>query len=523
MPHRNRILFCLLAGICFHSGCMKVGPDFVRPKAELSTDWTEAGDTRLSNQSADSREWWKTFNDPALNRLVDRAYRENLSLQDRRRAGAGDPGPAGHRGGKILPADAGGLRFPGIYPEQRPGPCGGFFEESCLLAIGNRPLRRLGNRFLGEVQAGDRIGRCRLAGDRRGLRQCPGEPYGGCGQFLHPDQNPRKASGHCPPECGDPKREPEDRRGPVSVRHDHRNWMWSRRRRFSTTPWPPSLPWKPSCGRPRTPSAFLLGLPPSRSGRIFWKALRKFLSLRPRWSIGIPADLLRRRPDIRSAEPQAAAQCALIGVAKADLFPAFSLSGTFGFLSSDVGQFQAQRHVSMEKPHRSRPGLPFQWNILNYGRITNNVRVQDARFQELLICLPEHRPHGPAGGGGQPWRAFLRAQERADFLAQSAAAAKSPSNLAVLQYREGLKDFTTVLTAQQALLSEQDNLASHSGQHFRAVWWECTGPWAEAGRFGKERTWCLLRSRRRWPNAPTGANCSPPLRTIRLPPRNPNP
>jgi hypothetical protein len=60
--------------------------------------------------------------------------------------------------------------------------------------------------------------------------------------------------------------------------------------------------------------------------------------------------------------------------------------------------------------------------------------------------------------------AFLRAQERAEFLAQSAAAAKRSLDLAVLQYRQGTKDFTTVLIAQQTLLTEQDNLASTLGQ-----------------------------------------------------------
>ena len=83
--------------------------------------------------------------------------------------------------------------------------------------------------------------------------------------------------------------------------------------------------------------------------------------------------------------------------------------------------------------------------------------MQDARFEELLIAyqnavLKAHQEVEDA------LVAFLKAQERAEFLARSTAAAKSAFDLVMQQYREGLKDFTAVLVAQQALLNEQDNL-----------------------------------------------------------------
>jgi outer membrane protein TolC len=105
----------------------------------------------------------------------------------------------------------------------------------------------------------------------------------------------------------------------------------------------------------------------------------------PRLAVGIPADLLRRRPDIRSAEYQAAAQCAKIGVAQAELFPAFSLSGTFGYLSSNTGNFSLGE-VIQGSSLNVVGGPAVRWKILNYGRLANLVRVQDARFQELLLA-----------------------------------------------------------------------------------------------------------------------------------------
>ena len=103
-------------------------------------------------------------------------------------------------------------------------------------------------------------------------------------------------------------------------------------------------------------------------------------------------------------------------------------------------------------------GPAVQWNIFNYGRIMNNVRVQDAKFQELILnyrntVLKAQQEVENA------LIAFLKAQQRAVKLAGATAAAKKTTELAMLQYREGIADFTTVLTAEQNLLTQQDSLA----------------------------------------------------------------
>ena len=102
-----------------------------------------------------------------------------------------------------------------------------------------------------------------------------------------------------------------------------------------------------------------------------------------RVAVGIPADLLRRRPDVRKAELDAAAQCAQIGFAKADLLPALSLVGNVGTLSSDIGRANLGKVFTAGSLAYS-VGPTVQWNILNYGQITNNVRVQDAKFQAVM-------------------------------------------------------------------------------------------------------------------------------------------
>ncbi len=106
-------------------------------------------------------------------------------------------------------------------------------------------------------------------------------------------------------------------------------------------------------------------------------------------AVGVPADLLRRRPDVRRAELQAAAQSALVGVAKADLYPHFTLIGSIGLQSSNSpltregGSDLSDLFSSDSFTYFTGPSLT--WDLLNYGRIKNQVRVQDARLQQLVV------------------------------------------------------------------------------------------------------------------------------------------
>src|SRR5207302_5818369 len=104
-------------------------------------------------------------------------------------------------------------------------------------------------------------------------------------------------------------------------------------------------------------------------------------------AVGVPADMLRRRPDIRSAELSAAAQCARIGIAKAELYPSFTLFGTIGLESTTGGPSTSNLFSTSSLFYAVGPRvhIPF----FNYGRLTNSVRVQDARFQQLLVGYRE--------------------------------------------------------------------------------------------------------------------------------------
>jgi len=148
-------------------------------------------------------------------------------------------------------------------------------------------------------------------------------------------------------------------------------------------------------------------------------------------------------------------------VAKSDLLPAFSLIGNLVLLSTDLGTFKLSDMFRWGS-RQVQIGPSVQWNILNYGQITNNVRVQDAYFQQLLLAY-QRSVLSAQQDVEDNLAAFLRSQDRADLLAKSVTSSRTAVDLAVLQYREGVTDFTTVLTTQQTLLSQQDNLASTLG------------------------------------------------------------
>jgi NodT family efflux transporter outer membrane factor (OMF) lipoprotein len=177
----------------------------------------------------------------------------------------------------------------------------------------------------------------------------------------------------------------------------------------------------------------------------------------PTWvAAGIPADLLRRRPDIRSAERQVAAQSAQIGVAEADLYPTIFINGTLGWEAQDLSRLFASRSfMGNITPN-------FRWNILNYGRILNNVRLQDARTQELIATYQNKVL--TAGREVQvALRGFVRSQEQAVDLARSVKAAAAAAALGRQQYRTGTIDFNRVFNLETTQVQQQDQLAVSQG------------------------------------------------------------
>jgi NodT family efflux transporter outer membrane factor (OMF) lipoprotein len=173
-------------------------------------------------------------------------------------------------------------------------------------------------------------------------------------------------------------------------------------------------------------------------------------------AVGVPAEILRRRPDIRQAELAAAAQCARIGVAKADLYPSFSILGTFGLETATVKGTTHQLFATDSIYYSIGPRV--NWPFLNYGRLENAVRVQDALFEQLLISYRDTVLRA-AQEVEDALAGFAGSQDAAVLQQSAATSAERSVTLSMVAYREGATDYQRVLDAQRSLLDQQDKLA----------------------------------------------------------------
>ena len=193
----------------------------------------------------------------------------------------------------------------------------------------------------------------------------------------------------------------------------------------------------------------------------------------------LPVELLRRRPDIRSAERALAAQTAKIGVAKADYFPALALNGTFALAATDGGEL----FTSAAQDFTVGPSLT--WAIFNAGKIRNHVRAEEASTRAALAAY-EQTVLAAYQECETALAAYGNEAKRLAALRDAAKAAEQSVELVNELYRSGLANFQNVLDMQRQLSSYQDAQAQSLGQsaaNLVAVYKAFGGGWAvEADR-----------------------------------------
>ncbi|MGE9270900.1 MAG: efflux transporter outer membrane subunit [Verrucomicrobiales bacterium] len=172
--------------------------------------------------------------------------------------------------------------------------------------------------------------------------------------------------------------------------------------------------------------------------------------------VGIPADLLRSRPDVRAAERNLAAQNARVGVAEAELFPRFSLAGTFE-LQSLAGSTLLES--------RSRDygfGPSFSWNIFNAGSVRNQIAIEESRTKQLYMAY-EETVLSAVSEVEDSLASVKNERERLSALRRATNSATKAEELVTTNYTEGLVDFQNVLDAQRTVASTEDALATSQG------------------------------------------------------------
>ena len=173
-------------------------------------------------------------------------------------------------------------------------------------------------------------------------------------------------------------------------------------------------------------------------------------------AVGVPADILRRRPDVRKAERDLASQTAKVGVATADLYPKFKISGTIGLEALSGGNlFSAGSRTYSFGPSITIP-------IFAGGSIRQNIEIQSAVQEQYLIAY-ENAVLNALEEVENALAAFVEEQSRRQSLINATTAAKQAAELAKIKYQAGLTDFSNVLDAERSLLSIEDELAQSEG------------------------------------------------------------
>jgi len=204
----------------------------------------------------------------------------------------------------------------------------------------------------------------------------------------------------------------------------------------------------------------LLGIPPRDLGPELGEG--PIPASPPTVAVGVPANLLRRRPDVMRAEREAAAQSARIGVAAADWFPSVSIAGSLGYGAGDLDDlFTQPAFTGFISP-------AFNWPILNYGRILNNVRVQDALFQQAAVNY-QQTVLAANVEAENAINSFLQAQKALVETQAAVDAAKESVKTAVDQYRVGATDYNRVYNLLLVLVQEENALAATRGQIPRSL------------------------------------------------------
>jgi NodT family efflux transporter outer membrane factor (OMF) lipoprotein len=454
------------------SACAKVGPDFVLPEAPVAETWL-ANDPRIVETAPEDPAWWRAFDDPRLAQLIEIAQQKNPSVQI--------------AGVRVLQARAQlGAAIGDLYPQQqqlageltykrlsehdssvnlaRDLARGGSRDPSLLndhafwytqLGFGASWELDLWGKFRRAIEASDASLTASIADYDDALVSLAAQVASAYVNIRTFEERLRIAR-----ENAEIQRQSLNlanvrfRDGEVSETDPQQ----ARSVYAQTRSQIPQL--EIGLRQNRHALSVLLGRPPSDLEDMLGPA-GPIPAAPPEVAIGIPADLLRRRPDIRSAERQAAAQSALIGAKKADLYPAFSLSGTFGFVSTDIGNSDLG-NVFDWKSRVASFGPAVVWNVFNYGQITNQVRAQDAALQQAVLSYQSTvlQAQQEVEDG---LASFLGSQDSAALLREAVAAARRSAQLAAVEYREGAAAYTTVLTAQQNLLEQQDQLAVTEG------------------------------------------------------------
>tara|TARA_R110002153_G_scaffold15822_6_gene56275 strand:+ start:60 stop:1568 length:1509 start_codon:yes stop_codon:yes gene_type:complete len=439
-------------------GCSAVGPDYVAPQLTPPIQWNGDIGSQINSNPLEPKalnQWWTTLKDPLLTSLIDRAITGSLSLQDaeakvreaRARRGISDANrfPTVNASGSVTRnrVSENGFYKGTSYAGATSTIYNGGFDAGWEIDLFGRTQRQIegaqANLEASKENYRDVLVTLLAEVALNYLEVCTQQSR------LSVAQESRDSQANIV----------ELVRSSVEVGEISRLDLEQALANLETTR--SGIPLlEIALAQAKNRLAVLLGLPPGALNDELVE--HHAIPLAPaQVAVGVPAEVLRRRPDIRRAERILAAATAKIGVATADLYPSFTLYGSVGLESLSSGDFL----TSASRIFGIGPSL--QWNLFDSGRIQNNIAISNTQQEQAFIAYRA---------------AVLRALQdvensiiaygqemvRRQALIDGEQSARRALTIAEDQYKAGETDFIRVLDSQRSLLNLQDQLASSDGQ-----------------------------------------------------------
>jgi NodT family efflux transporter outer membrane factor (OMF) lipoprotein len=470
---RGLVGMAVPAAVVLLGGCTTLGPDFSAPQVPWLQSWP-GGTWRTLAEEAPRRaqprddEWWRQFDDPALDQLVAEAQRLNPGV---RTAGL-----------RIMEARAQlGIAGSGLYPQLQQ-------VNAEALRAGSRGSDGHGTSFWSGNLAFALAWELDFWGKfKRGIESADAAYFASIAQYddMQVLVAAQAASLYATIRTTELRLRIANENAAIQQRsleiteklfrsgnESELDVQQARSQYLGTLATVPDI--ENSLRQTRNALGVLLARPPDGLPELQGGGA-KIPEARLEAIVDIPAELLRRRPDVRAAEMQLAAQSAQIGISEAALYPSIAIAGSVGLSATSIASPSTTLSWAL--------GPALVWNVFDHGLLKNQVLVQDARFQQLYeqyqdVVLRAARELDDAASG------FAYTRVQVGILRETVQAARRSLDIATVQYREGLVDFQRVLDSQRTLFSAQESLVASQGgviQYLIAVYKAMGGGW-QAGR-----------------------------------------
>jgi NodT family efflux transporter outer membrane factor (OMF) lipoprotein len=445
------------------AGCAAVGPNYLPPDTPVSATWHTGLKGGLSAEEMNLRtlaEWWKTLNDPGLSSLIDRAVSGNLDLKKARarvREARAKRGIA--QAGFLLTLNATGSADWTYTKTWSSGSKTTNSNASTSTSTGSQNLYTTG------LDAGWEIDI--FGGVRRSVEAATGDLQATWEEL-------RNVLVSLLAEVATNYVDVRTYQALITVAEANleaqtetyqlTQWRYEaglsdelavQQARYNLENTRSQLPaLRTTLEEAMNRAAVLLGEPPGKVHAELEK--QEPIPVTPlKVAVGVPADLLRRRPDVRQAERQLAAQTARIGVATADLYPKFTLNGSIGLEALSLNSLSSYGFTATGGPQ-------ITWALFKGGAIRQNIEVQSALQEQYLITY-EATVLGALEEVENALVGYAEVKQRRRSLSEATQAAQKAVELAQHKYQAGLTDFNNVLDAQRSLLSLQEQLTQSEG------------------------------------------------------------